>query len=213
MMASERKTAAVRPAATLRSDGMLRRKCACAPGGEHCDLCPNEVGGGNAPSAIPDVVHDVLSSPGERLDHATRTLMEPRFGRDLSHVRVHADSNAAESARAVNALAYTVGRDVVFAAGKYSPSTSEGRGLLAHELTHVVQQAAGAASSRAVSISTSREPEIEADRMAAGILRSQAPVSTHTSAPGQIQRQPAAGATPTPPPMKTASQQVRDKHL
>lgn len=66
--------------------------------------------------------------------------MEPRFGHDFSEVRVHADARAAESARAVNALAYTVGRDVVFDTDRYAPATAGGRMLLAHELTHVVQQ-------------------------------------------------------------------------
>ncbi len=66
--------------------------------------------------------------------------MEPRFGHDFSQVRIHTDERAAETARAVNALAYTVGRDVVFGAGQYAPQTDEGRRLLAHELTHVVQQ-------------------------------------------------------------------------
>jgi hypothetical protein len=66
--------------------------------------------------------------------------MEPRFGRDFSQVRVHTDSQAAKSAEAVNALAYTVGRDVVFGAGEYRPGSDAGRGLLAHELTHVEQQ-------------------------------------------------------------------------
>jgi len=66
--------------------------------------------------------------------------MEPRFGHDFSNVRVHTDSKAAESAGAVDALAYTVGRDVVFGAGQYMPGTREGQRLLAHELTHVVQQ-------------------------------------------------------------------------
>ena len=66
--------------------------------------------------------------------------MEPRFGHDFSQVRVHTDARAAESARAVNALAYTVGRDVVFGTGQYMPGTMEGKRLMAHELTHVVQQ-------------------------------------------------------------------------
>jgi len=77
---------------------------------------------------------------GRPLDSATRAFFEPRFGTDFSHVRVHTDSHAAASARSVNALAYTVGHDVVFGAGQYAPQTSEGRHLLAHELTHVVQQ-------------------------------------------------------------------------
>lgn len=92
------------------------------------------------PPAAPPIVHDVLDSPGEPLDAATRSFMEPRFGHDLGRVRVHADERAAESARAVNALAYTVGRNVVFGAGQYTPQSAAGRRLLAHELTHVVQQ-------------------------------------------------------------------------
>ena len=67
-------------------------------------------------------------------------LMEPRFGHDFSRVQVHTDAKAAESAQAVNALAYTVGRDVVFGSGQYTPGTHEGRKLIAHELTHVAQQ-------------------------------------------------------------------------
>lgn len=83
--------------------------------------------------------------PGRPLDAETRAFMEPRFGRDFGHVRVHADERAAASARAVNARAYTVGRDIVFGAGQYAPGAAAGRQLLAHELTHTVQQAAGAA--------------------------------------------------------------------
>src|SRR6185369_18043496 len=67
-------------------------------------------------------------------------FFEPRFVHDFSRVRVHTDARAAESARAVNALAYTVGRDVVFGDGQYAPGTSGGRHTLAHELTHVLQQ-------------------------------------------------------------------------
>ncbi|MBP1468094.1 DUF4157 domain-containing protein [Candidatus Chloroploca sp. M-50] len=91
-------------------------------------------------TAVPPIVHDVLRSPGQPLDAATRTFMEPRFGQDFAQVRVHTDARAAASARAVNALAYTVGRNVVFGAGQYAPGTTEGRRLMAHELTHVVQQ-------------------------------------------------------------------------
>lgn len=88
----------------------------------------------------PGIVHDVLRSPGQPLEASTRTLMESRFGHDFSRVRVHADTQAAESARAVNAQAYTVGSQIVFGAGQYAPVMSEGRQLLAHELAHVVQQ-------------------------------------------------------------------------
>lgn len=68
--------------------------------------------------------------------------MEPRFGHDFSQVRVHTDAKAAESARAVNALAYTIGQDVFFGLGEYMPSEITGQRLLAHELTHVLQQEA-----------------------------------------------------------------------
>ena len=82
------------------------------------------------------------SDGGEPLSGETRALMEPRFGSDLSQVRVHTDAGAGESARSVNALAYTVGRDIVFGAGQYAPQTSAGQKLLAHELTHFIQQSA-----------------------------------------------------------------------
>ena len=93
--------------------------------------------------AIPPGVHEVLRSPGQPLDASTRAFMEPRFGHDFSHVRVHTGAQAAKSAQAVSARAYTVGHDIVFAEGEYSPEISGGRQLLAHELTHVVQQGAG----------------------------------------------------------------------
>jgi hypothetical protein len=92
------------------------------------------------PEEAPPIVHQVLSSPGRPLEAETRALMETRFGYDFSGVRVHADSEAAESARAVNALAYTVGNDLVFSANRYAPHLPGGQRLLAHELTHVMQQ-------------------------------------------------------------------------
>jgi hypothetical protein len=76
---------------------------------------------------------------GQPLPEGARAFFEPRFGYDFSRVRVHANTQATESARALCARAYTVGRDVAFAAGQYAPETAEGRNLLAHELTHVVQ--------------------------------------------------------------------------
>jgi hypothetical protein len=92
----------------------------------------------------------VLRSPGFALDAGTRAFFEPRFAHDFSRVRVHTDARAAESARAVNARAYTVGSSIVFDSRQYLPHTAAGRGLLAHELTHVMQQdeAGGAPPSR-----------------------------------------------------------------
>lgn len=86
------------------------------------------------------IVHNVVNSPGRPLDRATRRFFEPRFGHDFGHVRVHDDHLAAESARDLDASAYTVIRDIVFAPGRYKPDTMAGKQLLAHELAHVVQQ-------------------------------------------------------------------------
>jgi hypothetical protein len=82
-----------------------------------------------------------LKDGGQPLPHSVRNYFEPRFGYDFSHVRVHTDSKASETAKSVNAKAFTTGKDVVFGAGHYSPETLSGKCLLAHELTHVVQQA------------------------------------------------------------------------
>jgi hypothetical protein len=90
----------------------------------------------------PTVVADVLRSPGRPLPPATRAFMERRLGHDFADVRVHTDRRAAASARAIDALAYTAGPDIVFGAGQYAPRNARGRALLAHELTHVVQQGA-----------------------------------------------------------------------
>lgn len=91
-------------------------------------------------ATVPLIVHEVLRSPGRPLDSATRTFVESRFGHDFSRVRVHTGARAAESARTVNAQAYTVGRDIVFGAGEYAPVSGPANRLLAHELAHVVQQ-------------------------------------------------------------------------
>ncbi|HET7230542.1 MAG TPA: DUF4157 domain-containing protein [Longimicrobium sp.] len=91
------------------------------------------------PATAPPVVHAALRTPGYPLDAAARRFMEPRFGRGLGGVRVHTGPVAEQSARAVRALAYTVGSDVVFGAGQYQPHTAPGQRLLAHELAHVFQ--------------------------------------------------------------------------
>ena len=88
-------------------------------------------------------VEDVLQLPGQPLDRSTRALMEPHFGYDFSQVRVHTDAQAARSAEAVHAAAYTAGQNVVFGAGRYTPGSAQGQQLMAHELTHVMQQASG----------------------------------------------------------------------
>jgi hypothetical protein len=92
----------------------------------------------------PSLVKDVVGSGGGApLDKDTRGFMESRLGADFSGVRVHTDATASESARSVQAYAYTVGSDVVFQSGKYKPESDSGKRMLAHELTHVVQQRSG----------------------------------------------------------------------
>ncbi len=89
-------------------------------------------------------VHEVVGSGGgSPLDSPTRGFMEDRLGADFSDVRIHTGAKADQSARSINAQAYTVGSDVVFQSGKYAPDTDPGRHMLAHELTHVVQQRSG----------------------------------------------------------------------
>lgn len=126
----------------------LQRQCvACAAGGPLCQACEEESGTvsrktkGGEGGEVPLSVQSVLHSPGLPLTQATRAFFEPRFGQDLSHVRIHTGAMASQSAQEVNALAYTVGSHVVFGAGRYAPGTSDGQRMLAHELTHVVQQA------------------------------------------------------------------------
>ena len=90
-----------------------------------------------------EVTNDIRNVPpsgGSSLDNNTQEFMESKFGYDFSRVRIHTDTNAAESARTMNALAYTLGEDIVFGDGQYSPNTVNGRCLLAHELTHTIQQ-------------------------------------------------------------------------
>lgn len=132
--------------------GLLQRKCTCgnrAGAGGDCESCQKENASSTLQRAavnaepvaeVPPVVLDELRSPGQPLDTASRAFFESRFGHDFSSVRIHQGAKAAESALAVNAIAYTVGNDVVFEAGRYAPNTRDGRRLLAHELTHVVQQ-------------------------------------------------------------------------
>jgi hypothetical protein len=120
-------------------------------------------------SEVPPIVHEVLQLSGQPLDPKTCSFMESRFGHDFSQVKVHTDDKSAESAQAVNALAYTVGQDIVFGSGRYAPDTLDGKKLLAHELTHTIQQHS-AKSSIVPNISESPEYEREADTIADGIV-------------------------------------------
>jgi hypothetical protein len=142
----------------------------------------------------PASVDQALASVGSPLEPAVRQDMEQRFGHDFSRVRVHSDPTAELSAREVNANAYTVGRNIVFGAGRFAPGTHEGRRLIAHELTHVVQQA-GADGMRDSRIDEQRGlcpiPQASTSTFAAGsVIRS---TNSHDIA-GLIQRQATAVA-------------------
>jgi hypothetical protein len=193
--------AAQNPSLKPANASLLQRQCAC---GQHaiggvCEQCRKKgilqrATAGPAPSTVPPIVHEVLRSPGQPLDPATRSIMEPCFrydhrmvptfahgaqplsknlaigaphdhfeqeadvmaqhamsrsatsnsgGYDFSRIRIHTDPKAAESAQAVNAFAYTVANHIIFDRGQYAPQTRMGQELLAHELSHVVQQEDG----------------------------------------------------------------------
>jgi len=133
----------------------------------------NYVAPGNLGSNVaPPIVHEVLRSPGQPLDAATREFMEPRFGHDFSRVRVHCDAGAAAAAEAVHARAYTAGSNVAFGANEYAPANARGRELLAHELAHTIQQERGAGSS--FSSDANGRLEASADAAARAVTAGQA---------------------------------------
>jgi hypothetical protein len=117
------------------------------------------------PSTTPSTVHEVLCSPGQPLDTATRAFFEPRFGHDFGNVRVHTDRRAQISAAAVNAQAYTVGTSIVFGDGMQR-STRKGNRLLGHELAHVVQQSVAVRAPANLTILNDAEAERQAEQAA-----------------------------------------------
>jgi hypothetical protein len=122
-------------------------------------------------------IRHVLTSDGQPLGGSERAFMEERFGTDFGDVRIHADTNAASSAEAMSAKAYTVGSHIVFGAGQYVPGTHEGNRLLAHELAHVIQQ------SRSRSDASSADSETEASNSARAAVAGQS-VSVQTAGSG-----------------------------
>ena len=172
---------------------VVQRQCAaCAAGGPLCPACEEDSAmvsrkaSGQAGTEIPAAVHSTVGSSGAPLPASTRAFFEPRFGMDLGHVRVHTDGEAQQSARDVNALAYTVGSHVVFGTGRYFPQTEAGSRLLAHELAHVVQHRRGAVAGHAQrAVSAPGDPaEREADAAADLAMRGlPVPSLVRTSAP------------------------------
>jgi hypothetical protein len=148
-------------ASTQSAGSAVQRKCdSCASGSGKCEGCAKEeivqlkpISTGATHSSAGNALHrhevagamPPLHAGGSPLSGQERAFFEPRLGHDLSHVRIHDDATAAESARALHAHAYSTRNHIVFASGRYSPQSTEGRRLLAHELVHVVQQSGGAA--------------------------------------------------------------------
>lgn len=148
-VAQQNKTASFLPS----TQGLLQRKCTC---GSHttatndCTECAKKKSGLQRHSAgnvgafkAPPSVYDAIHSTGQPLDKATRDRMESMFGHDLSRVRIHTEARAALAAKDIHAHAFTVGNDIIFDTAKYAPQTLSGQRLLAHELTHVIQQSGG----------------------------------------------------------------------
>ncbi|HTS36386.1 MAG TPA: DUF4157 domain-containing protein [Candidatus Solibacter sp.] len=172
--------------AQLSRTAMVQRECACGGTCSSCqqkaaeeqsesELVQRQVSGeSDQPPATGVIPTD---SPGHPLDRNTRAFMESRFGEDFSDVRVHTDAQAGKSADALAANAYTTGRDIYFAAGKYAPSTRDGQHLIAHELTHTVQQenaglpAGSTTQARSAVVGDADSPmEHEAEQVADSVL-------------------------------------------
>jgi hypothetical protein len=170
--------------------GVIQRQCSCGGGKGACPKCGRDDAvsrGATAQSA---------TRGGETLDARTRGFMERRFDHDFSHVRVRADSQAARSASAMNALAYTAGSNIVFGSGQFAPQSARGAKLLAHELAHVVQQdrhpLAQGIAAKGVSES-SDAAEREADGAAESVVGGNEKVTIRQAPAAPVQRVSAGG--------------------
>jgi hypothetical protein len=204
------------PTPTPAHSGLLQRKCACggAPSltGE-CEECRKKrltsqrrSDNQAEPSIVPPIVHEVLRSSGQPLDSETGAFMRSRFGHDFSNVRVHADARAAQSAQAINALAYTVGRNVVFADGQYQLGLARGRHLLAHELAHTIQQVDhGAMPPQRLSVGRTDDIlETQADALADYVVSP----SSHGPSPSALREQNPAQPVLRRQPCKKADDRI-----
>jgi two-component system, NtrC family, response regulator GlrR len=206
--------------------GILQRTCACGQhtiGGGVCDQCQEgwmqRFGSGSADASVaPPIVNEVLRSPGHPLDAAFSASFGELLDHDFSHVRLHTDARAAESARSVNALAYTVGSDIVFGSGQYALGVPAGQRLLAHELTHVVQQSGGTAGTSSnleigpVDDTWEQQADAMADSLTKGSARTSRRIVPGKSA--EIQREPdqqrTGDVTQQPAPKPRAPEVIAD---
>jgi len=184
------------------------QRCACGgtpgPDGE-CAACKAK-----RLAQAPSLVGETLGEAGRPLELATRADFERTTGHDFGAVRVHTGERAAKSARALGARAYTVGRDIVFAADRYDPGSAAGRRLLAHELTHVRQQA-GATPSGPLRVLDAPAAEAEADR-AARTVTSRMPVGLQRQPDGP-HLLPEARLRGPPPPMLFPPGSIRETYI
>ncbi|MGO9784012.1 MAG: DUF4157 domain-containing protein [Streptosporangiaceae bacterium] len=190
-------------------------------GGVHCPpgTCGHDQGetarrsgdGTPGPAQIPASVAKVLDTPGQALDASTRSDLEERLGHDFGQVRVHTDAQAAQSAHAVHAQAYTIGRHIVMGQGRYQPHTASGTQLLIHELIHVVQQGNPAADTGpARTISDHNDPsEREADQ----VTRTLTGPSGTPASRGVLQRQHATLANGIHQALASPGPPLRTGHL
>ena len=192
---NRKRRAVNRPAHTIAHDGLkpgvsLADVPIIAKDGDGGASALHRHAAGPGPSAVPASVREVLRRPGRSLPAGLRSEMEKRLGCDFSDVRLHADEEAASSANAVAAEAYTVGRHIVFGAGRFDPGSSAGRRLLVHELAHVASLPRSAAlPAGELRISA---PADTAERRATAVAEgTMAMPAIATVAPPAIYRQPA----------------------
>jgi len=188
--------APIRTASSANDRQEVQRSGSCACGGG-CPRCQQ--------NANHDSLNEAQKHPGNPLDLESRSLFEPRLGKDLTGVRVHTDTEAGEASRQLQARAFTVGQEIFFAPGEYNPASTDGQHLLAHELVHTVQQASGP-NQPATKLEISQpgdNAEREADHLADSIVHDSAVVhQPQVSATTHVARQ-TAGASPAAAPAAT----------
>lgn len=198
------------PPATTSAPMGPQRQCAC---GGTCSKCEGDqpdrghplellhrkpADSENAsPTSVPPVVAEALRMPGRPLDPETRGSFEARFGHSFADVRIHDDAIGSTSAHSVHAQAYAVGNHLVFADGKYSPGTLSGKRLLAHELTHVLQQRQG--TEPAPHVSQPSPATVVAPRAQSGA--------------GTLMRAPASGPSAPPPSPRMSDAQLESRSI
>lgn len=178
---------------------------------EEEELLQPKTSGGVKPTIKPGIAQNInsLKGSGQPLPASERAFFEPRFGIDFSKLRVHSNSRAATTANSINARAFTLGRDLVFAAGQYAPGTSSSRRLMAHELTHVIQQQGVAAGNRSLDPSG----QSKTDQMASRVIEERSINTGPGQAPLALQRQRATPGRASRSVSRAVAQQTIEAYL